>query len=475
MSALLPAAASAAAGYLWATSDLPSIFIPLLGLVGLGIACSTAPAGRTDGGILLLLVCCGLSLGMLSGRAASREFAESLPVPYGRLVSVEGRVIEARLDGHDQVILLRLAAAGSRWVTGTAEGEIVIRLAGSPELPAGDDVFISLIDRDSLWRDRAGRLWARAALAYRREPGSPSLVAVTAGARQSIRGAIDETAGAAAPLLAALLLGDVGAVDPRIDLLFRRSGTIHLLALSGMHLAVIAMLVRALCRRIAGPRPAMALSLVASALYVMLVGPRPGLVRACLLVAFAALAGIADRPRPLLELLAAGFLVHVLIQPGAVSSLGFQLSYLSLLGISVAATPLSDLGRRWVPRAVVGPLAAGTGAQLVTMPLLLARFGQWYPAGVVATIAMGPLVLLFMSGGLIAVLVAMAGVSAIAAISVPALEALYHAIGGVAWVFAAAPAVSPRDPSAVVAAGLVLAAIAVACGLVHEFRGTDRV
>ena len=471
----MPAAAAAAAGYLWATSDLPPVFIPVLSLLALGIAGSAAPARRTDAGVLLLLVCCGLSLGLLAGRVASHEPGESLPIPHGRLVSVEGRVMDARSDGDDQVVLLRLALAGSNWVTGTAEGEMAIRLAGSPALAAGENLLISRIDQDSLWRDRSGRLWARASVVHRRAPGPPSLVAATAAARLSIRGVINETAGGAGPLLAALLLGDVGAVDPRVDLLFRRSGAVHLLALSGMHLAVIAMLVRAGFRRATGPGPAMVLSLVAAVLYVMLVGPRPGLVRACLLVAFAALGSIADRRRPLLELLAGAFLVQVLIQPAAVSSLGFQLSYLSLLGITVAASPLSEVGRRWLPTAVAGPLAAGTGAQVVTMPLLLGRFGQWYPAGVVATIAMGPLVLLFMSGGLIAVLAAMAGVPSVAAVSVPALETLYRTIAGVAWFFAGAPAVAPRDPNAMVVGGLVLAALTVACGLALEYRRIDRV
>ncbi len=475
MSALVPAAAAAAAGDLWATSDLTACYIPVFGLLALGIACSAAPAQRTGAGIVLVLVCCGLSAGMLTGRIASRGSSETLPVPLGSLVSVEGTVLDARLDGHDRVLILRLSTAGSRWVSGTAEGEIAVRLAGAPELLAGDEVRISPVAQDSLWRDRSGRLWARAELEHREEPGPLSLVASSAGARRSIRDAIDATAGTAAPLLAALLLGDAGSVDPRVDLLFRRSGAVHLLALSGMHLAVIAMLVRAVFRRTAGPRPAMVLSLAAAVLYVMLVGPRPGLVRACLLVGFATLAGIADRRRPLLELLAAAFLVHIIVQPASVSSLGFQLSYLSLLGICVVAAPLSGLGRRWVPRAIAGPLAAGTGAQLVTMPLLLARFGQWFPAGVIATIVMGPLVLLFMSAGLVAVLVALAGVPAIAAISVPALEVLYRVIAGAGWLFAALPAIAPSNPDALIAVGLGIAAVALSCGLVYQYRGTDRV
>ncbi len=473
MSALLPAAAGAAAGHLWAASGLPSIFVPLFIFLAVSITCSAPPARRADAANTLLLACCGVVLGLLTGQLASSAPGESFPVLPGRITLLEGEVLGVRGDRGEQAITVRLSAAGSPQVSGSARGIVGIRVPDSSDLRVGDEVHISGVDETSLWRDRSGRLWMRADGAARaggRESPPLSVVAVAAGARTRIRTAIDQAAGRASPLLAALLLGDGSDVDPRVELLFRRSGAIHLLALSGMHLAVIAMLVRAVVRPFGGPLMAMVLALAASGLYVLLVGPRPGLVRACLLVAFGTMATIADRPRPLVELLAACFLAQLLIQPGMARSLGFQLSYLSLLGISLMATPLSELGRRWIPRAVAGPLAAGTGAQVMTLPLLIARFGQWYPAGVIATVVMGPLVLLFMTGGLIAVVAAIAGVRVVALVSVPVLEALYRVIEGSGWLFAAGPLLAPQNPQPFILCGAVAAAISAACGLAYLTR-----
>jgi ComEC/Rec2-related protein len=481
VSAVLPGATLAALMHFTGAlgvppSSTPAIGIGVLAALGVSLSLSGLPSERPDLGRFLFVACCGLAVGYATSAVAAVAADVRLPVPELELTGITGDVRQMSGDSREQLVVIRVASAGSPWVNGTAAGEIRALLPGDDMTDDGTAIrvgsTVTVTAAGSVWRDRSNRIWMRGVVSDARS-GVSSTNAVAAAARTAVRGAINGVAGEAAPLLAALLLGDGSDVDPRVDLLFRRSGTIHLLALSGMHLAVIAVLVRGGLRPFVGPRVAAAASVVAAVLYVMLVGPRPGLVRACLLVGLATALTLCDRRRPLVELLAAAFLVQLIIQPETASTLGFQLSYLSLLGISVLAAAILGTVSRWVPPSVASPLAAGTGAQLLTVPLLLARFGRWYPIGILASLLMGPVVLLFMSLGLVAVLLSMAGLTVVSRLSLPVLELLSRVAEWAGWVFSAAPVVAPADLTAVVALSTTVATAAVAIGLATLYGAGD--
>jgi ComEC/Rec2-related protein len=474
VSAVLPAAALSAAMHLLASVWLPASSAAATGagvlvVLGMSVALTAPPSGRPDSGRFAFIVCCGLAIGYATVAVAAVSGRVRLPVVESELAEVTGELREMSGSDRERLVVIGLLGARSSWVGGTASGEIRALVpaddayGGSREPRVGDTITIAV--GESVWRDRSDRLWVRGTVSGV-HPGAASANAIAAAARIAVRASIDDVAGRAGPLLAALLLGDGADVDPRVDLLFRRSGTIHLLALSGMHLAVIALLVRGALRPLVGPMPAAIAAFVAAVLYVVLVGPRPGLVRACLLVGIATVFTGWDRRRPLVELLAAAFLVQLVIQPDMARTLGFQLSYLSLLGISLVSTTVAAALRAWIPASIASPLAAGTGAQLLTVPLLLARFGRWYPVGIVASLVMGPVILVFMSAGLVAVLLSMAGVSAVRWLSVPVLELLSRAAEWSGWFFSGVPTVAPAGLTGGIVLSGLAASAAVALGLI---------
>ena len=238
-----------------------------------------------------------------------------------------------------------------------------------------------------------------------------------------------------------------------------------------MHLAVIALLVRALVRPLAGPRVAGWAAVASAVLYLVIAGPRPGLVRACILVSLVMVLREIDRSRPIIEVLAGAFLIQIIVWPGAAGELGFQLSYLSLLGIAVMAGPLSSQLERFLPPFLAAPLAAGVGASLFTAPVILAAFGVWYPGGILASIVMSPVVLLFLVMGLVATLATAVGVLFIGPVSRPVLELLADAAGGAGWFFAGVPGLRPAGQLIGWQLGLALvAALVFAAGLRHLYR-----
>ncbi len=248
-------------------------------------------------------------------------------------------------------------------------------------------------------------------------------------------------------LLAALLLGDRSEVAPEIGEHFTRTGTRHLLALSGLHVGLVAWLLgRPLARFLQGavaalwparlrrPRvigPAAFLALLALA-FIPLAGSGAPAARAAVALAVAALGdlvgpGAARGRRPdtrSLWGLALG--LEVLVRPTAPLDLGVQLSYGATLALLLAYGPVRaglgaclpnrgslaavDRAGRSRPAMLRVPgnvllgyglsaLAVGAVATLATLPMTWARFGEWSPIGVVATPLVMPAVTVALVSG----------------------------------------------------------------------------
>ena len=184
-------------------------------------------------------------------------------------------------------------------------------------------------------------------------------------------------------LLRALLLGDRFALDCRVTDAFRASGSMHLLALSGLHVgmawAAASLLAGALRRPAIALAPeharwwdaAAALAVAAVVGYVWLAGPRPSLLRAAAMAAVAQAGRLrGERPRGI-EVLAAAAIVVLILEPSATTALSFQLSFLALAGILLLGPRITLHLPGMLPPALRGALEVAVGAQLFTFPLVL--------------------------------------------------------------------------------------------------------
>ncbi len=475
------AAAFAAAAYLVGLSPIPTVaralipaavvLLSALAIAGTGARSATV-AGRS---MAVLVAACAIAAGLLSASIARTVPQPHLPLPA--VSEVEGRIVAVRADRDRSVVDIAIERVRSESGEASAAGVLRVEVDTGASRADGRAIVPGVrlvVATGALSPARDGALSAGRA-AFRVVDASPSV-------RHRMQAAlwqhIDRIAGPAAPLLAALVLGDDAAVDPRTTLLFRRSGTIHLLALSGMHLAVIALLAGGAARRLFGRRAAIVVTLAAAMLYVAFIGGRPGLVRAALLVLVGTTVRAAGlRPR-LIDLLCVVFVIQLIVQPRAVTSMAFQLSYASLAGIAVIAPWLVDRTASVVPVALASPLAAGLGAQVTTTPLLLARFGVVYPIGVVATVVMGPVVLGFMTIGLVAIGLSVLGVTVIAQLSVPLLGVLASMLDLLGYFFSwfrgiAPPSVGPFAGG--VGAAIAAAAITVGCAVTTRGAWSRRI
>lgn len=207
-------------------------------------------------------------------------------------------------------------------------------------------------------------------------------------------------------LLRALVSGQREGVDEETRELLRRTGTSHLLAISGLHVGLLAgtvgglswLLLRPLALgrawRLGSLLPPVAAALVAVA-YAMSVGaPASARRAAVMVVAAAGTAALGRRPRPwtLLGLAAGGV---VLVEPGLVGDLGFQLSFSAVAGMLLVGPRLRrllppDSGRplRWL----LDSLGATLGATVGTLGLSALHFQQLSAVAPLANLLAAPLI-----------------------------------------------------------------------------------
>lgn len=202
-----------------------------------------------------------------------------------------------------------------------------------------------------------------------------------------------------AALLRALGLADRTAMDADLRDLLRRTGTAHLLAISGLHIGMVAGLAALLAGGLLSPVPiwqpaldrrrlAICAGLLAALAYAWLAGFTLPTMRALIMLGVAATALTLRRGiRPAHALLLA-LLAVLLIDPVAPLATGFWLSF-SAVAVLIWAFA-------WRPAQTVGWLRGLVLAQLVIaiglLPLNVGVFGQWIPAALAANLVAIPLV-----------------------------------------------------------------------------------
>ncbi len=268
--------------------------------------------------------------------------------------------------------------------------------------------------------------------------------------------------GAAGGFLFALISGNRDYLDPGLASDFSRCGLAHVLALSGTHLSLLALLVLKAGRRVAGKRVSVVLSILAMTVFVWFAGSSPSLDRALLFALLAVLASSLGLEIRMLPLLAASSLVQLVLDPRDVASLAFMLSVTALWGILSFGDSVRYLCERFIPGGALAEISASVGAQLMTAPVLVVFIGVLAPSGLLASCIVAPLSSVYIVAGS-SLLVVSATIPAFSPFFGQCLELLYGPIAGTARLFAHIPVLEPRVLPASFAAGIipVVAGIAV--------------
>ncbi len=188
-------------------------------------------------------------------------------------------------------------------------------------------------------------------------------------------------------LLNGILIGDDKAMPAGLADDFRRTGTSHIISISGFNVGVIVGALVLLLGRIAHPRQYALLLIAVLWLYALFVGAAASIVRAVAMATVALTGQLLWRRGLTLNTLAAAACGMVLAQPFYLFDIGFQLSAAATLGLVLFAERLNTAanttlarGAGNTPARLLRLLLDGVlltcAAQLTTLPLLLAHFGE---------------------------------------------------------------------------------------------------
>ncbi len=135
-------------------------------------------------------------------------------------------------------------------------------------------------------------------------------------------------------LIQALLLGYRSNIDSATYKAFRKTGLLHLISLSGMHLGILASIIWWLCKTAGWMKPIRAIiCIIAICIFVLIVPPRAPTLRAAI-ICWVFCASFFFRRNPnSLNTLSLAAIILLLIRPTQVFEAGWQLSFTSVLGI----------------------------------------------------------------------------------------------------------------------------------------------
>jgi len=253
------------------------------------------------------------------------------------------------------------------------------------------------------------------------DAGLGALGTLRATARQLLATGFEATQSLDHAILRALLLGDSDPEMRDVQDQFRRTGTSHHLAISGMHVAVLGGVVYGACRLMRlRPRLAVTIMLGFVVVYGLAALPSPPVVRSILLAVCYALAVLGRRGVDFIQLLALSVLMMLVYHPLDLYNAGFQLSFGTVLGLMMFTSPVSrwlvrgrdpappdepvlmKLGRR-ADHLMLETVLASVVAWVVSMPLIAFHFEQLNVWAVVAGIVLAPVVFVALVGGMMKV------------------------------------------------------------------------
>jgi len=269
-----------------------------------------------------------------------------------------------------------------------------------------------------------------------------------------------------ATVVAGALWGERGTLprDLRDD--FQATGTVHVLVTAGLHLGVIAWLVRLLLQFARLPRMATALASIPCVVaYAWLSGAHLPSQRAAVMVSVMLLARAYGARLVSWNSLALAALVVAALWPAAVTTVSFALSFSCVSAIVLFARPLGHVLERWtMPDKMREALALTIATQIGVWPLSAATFGVVAPYAVLANAVVVPATGIAMTAGIAAIVLAHVPVLGGTAGSIAAyvVDAILWVVGAVAALPGARVWVAPPPALAIVAYD----AVAVAAALV---------
>ncbi len=135
------------------------------------------------------------------------------------------------------------------------------------------------------------------------------------------------------PLARALILGDRTGISKYQYDRFKKSGTAHLMAISGMHISFLALIIYIILGKVVKKPLLIAFIIIILILYNFILGPGASIMRATIWVLSAIIAGSWNRERGSSRILCISFMAMLTLNPLFIDDAGFWLSFSAMAGV----------------------------------------------------------------------------------------------------------------------------------------------
>lgn len=202
-----------------------------------------------------------------------------------------------------------------------------------------------------------------------------------------------------AGIINAMIFGDTKLIDADTENIFLRTGTTHLLVVSGANVLLIAWIVKNLFISF-GIKIARILSLLTIIAFIIFTGAEPSIIRAGLIFILITFAETIGRKPHYPTLLAFTALIMAISNPWIlIYNISFQLSFGAVIGLILFEKKIKSLLSVSLFKETLAPTLA---TSIFTIPLILLYFGQLSVIFVIANILVLPLVPLITILGIMA-------------------------------------------------------------------------
>lgn len=438
----------------------------------LGLLAGFAPPAMAFVAMLAALAMCVLSSpAHRPVLAASAAIAGAATLTALGAIAAERRCAEQLVRATAWTVELQSAAGGGS--AGVARGTLrsgpcrsaATLLVLSGRAAAGE---VALVRGVASAGDR-GVLVRSAALSEVRRPRSFASMRADVGAR------IDRLFGADAPLVRALVIADMSSVPGDQRDRFARAGLVHMLSVSGLHVAIIALALELLASAMRVPPTAGRIGTLALlALYVIAIGAPPPAVRAAVMLGLLVVSRVAQRPTSPWAVLAVGGIAP-LVDARTVLDLGWQLSVAGTVAlVAGGALAARVLPKGWSghPRAIARGLVVSVVATVVTAPLVAWSFGRLALLGPITNLVADPVMAVLQPVLFLALCIPIRAVERLTADAAHLLIAAFDGIAThAAAIPGAAPLVLPSTAAALLGGGAAIAVV-IACVSERPARAT---
>lgn len=198
-------------------------------------------------------------------------------------------------------------------------------------------------------------------------------------------------------VISGLLLGQRETIDPDLMQAYSASGTIHILSVSGLHVGILFIILQFLFKPLQKSRKGRIIRTICMIaviwFYALITGLSPSVCRASAMFTLLSFGDQLKREKNPYNTLAAAAFILLLAEPNMLMNIGFQLSFIAVIGIVVIYPELVKLflPKKWLWRSIWQLTAVSLAAQIATAPLSLYYFHQFPNYFLLANMALVPL------------------------------------------------------------------------------------